>query len=194
MSAYFSFKHPIWTNNVVKDVLCNMRVHSRKGIIEQVNVRAAEHGASEAHSLPLATWQVDALQGRREKTYHTTRSKQQLWVFMALTPSDTWMPNETRDAEENNPLRVRDRNGTPLNLCSLPNFQSASNLEPECTSCFIRFWRELLKCRTIKRKTIYKDTECKRSKDGCSTWTSSTFLTSRTPPYIHPPAWMTSPI
>lgn len=55
MSAYFSFKHSIWTNNLVKDVLCNMRVHSRKRVIQQVNIGAAEHGASEAHSLPLPT-------------------------------------------------------------------------------------------------------------------------------------------
>lgn len=82
--------------------------------------------------LTRCLWPPERLMPWREvesKIYHTTQFKQQLWLFMAHTPPDTWMLNETWDAEENNTLRARERNRTPLNLfaAKLPLTQQSAD-------------------------------------------------------------------
>lgn len=48
-------------------MLSNVRVDSRQGIVQQINVCFAVSCTGQAHALFLASWQVDALRGGRKQ-------------------------------------------------------------------------------------------------------------------------------
>ena len=57
----FGVKTPLGPDNLVKDVLANMRVNSTEWIIQEVDVGIIVDGSRQTDSLLLATTQVDAL-------------------------------------------------------------------------------------------------------------------------------------
>jgi hypothetical protein len=61
MFKYLIFETPIWANDSVKQMLAHMYIHSRQGIIQQVNVAVLVHSSGQTHSLLLTTTQVDTL-------------------------------------------------------------------------------------------------------------------------------------
>ena len=50
------------TYTVLKDVLANMSVHSRQGVIQQVDICGLVAGPCQGHSMPLPSTQIDSLQ------------------------------------------------------------------------------------------------------------------------------------
>ncbi len=58
---YLSFKHSVWTNDLIKDVFPNMRVYGTERVVQEVDIGLLVHCTSQTHSLLLTTTQIDAL-------------------------------------------------------------------------------------------------------------------------------------
>lgn len=61
--SQYSFR----SDDFLKEMLSDMRVYSRQGIVQQINVCLAVSCTGQAHALFLASWQVDALRGGRKQ-------------------------------------------------------------------------------------------------------------------------------
>ncbi|TNN53942.1 hypothetical protein EYF80_035840 [Liparis tanakae] len=55
--------HPLWADEVVKDVFGHVGVHGRQRVIQQVDVSVAVQGSGQTDPLPLPSGEVDALRG-----------------------------------------------------------------------------------------------------------------------------------
>ena len=57
------FEEPLGPDDLIKDVLANVGVHSREGVVQQVDATVTVDGPGHADALLLTPRQVDTLQG-----------------------------------------------------------------------------------------------------------------------------------
>ena len=60
-SAHLSSECSVRTNDLVKDVLANVRVHCTERVIHEVDISLLVHCTGQTHSLLLTSTQVDPL-------------------------------------------------------------------------------------------------------------------------------------
>jgi len=65
--SYLALQRPLWADDVVEDVLGDVRVHRRQRVVQQVDVGVAVQSPGQAHALPLAPGQVDSLDTRERE-------------------------------------------------------------------------------------------------------------------------------
>ena len=66
-TLYLVFENSFFADTRVEDMFAHMRVHRTERVVQEVNVSRPVHSPSQAHTLLLATTQVDALRKQTKK-------------------------------------------------------------------------------------------------------------------------------
>lgn len=64
MGAHLLLQQPFWPQHMLEEVLANVSIYSRQGVVQDIDVCIAVHCPGQADSLLLAPTQVNALEGK----------------------------------------------------------------------------------------------------------------------------------
>ena len=74
-------QEPIWSNDVVEDVLSHVGVHGTEWVVHQIHIRVLVHSSGQTHTLLLTATQVYTLSSRNLGCVFTQRMVQCLMVL-----------------------------------------------------------------------------------------------------------------